>query len=154
MKYKKRLNIVDAFQWTGEPNQTEDPLWVIELIKKGRITFPKQFNGNVEMHIDINLTVPEFLKTEHFYSILKVRKGEYVVRDELGQISVYTPENFVAKYEVDTLNQDVDIKLNIIKIMSTMLDNPDENGIYPTAKFINEMEIFIKSLIYKDGNNE
>jgi len=32
------------------------------------------------------------------------------------------------------------IRTEIYKLMSDMLDNPDETGIYPTAKFMSEME--------------
>lgn len=31
----------------------------------------------------------------------------------------------------------------ICKLMSEMLDNPDESGIYPTARFMSKMEAFV-----------
>lgn len=35
------------------------------------------------------------------------------------------------------------IRAKICKLMSEMLDSPDECGIYPTSKFMWEMETFI-----------
>ena len=35
------------------------------------------------------------------------------------------------------------IRSKICALMSEMLDNPDEHGIYPTSKFMWEMETFI-----------
>ncbi len=35
------------------------------------------------------------------------------------------------------------IRSEICKLMSEMLDNPDERGIYPTSRFMWKMETFI-----------
>ena len=39
MKYRKKPVVIEAFKWTGEPDQTEDPEWIIAAIKKGIVTF-------------------------------------------------------------------------------------------------------------------
>jgi hypothetical protein len=39
------------------------------------------------------------------------------------------------------------IRTAICRIMSEMLDNPDEHGIYPTTKFMDQMECYIQRLI-------
>ena len=38
------------------------------------------------------------------------------------------------------------IRTKICDLMSDMLDNPDEDGIYPTSKFMSEMEEFCLEL--------
>jgi len=38
------------------------------------------------------------------------------------------------------------IRIKIRDLLSEMLDNPDENGIYPTSKFMWEMEAYILPL--------
>lgn len=38
------------------------------------------------------------------------------------------------------------IRTKICKLMSAMLDNPDENGIYPTSEFMSKMEDYCISL--------
>jgi len=45
------------------------------------------------------------------------------------------------------------IRGTICKLMSEMLDNPDENGIYPTSRFMWKMETFILSEV-KEKQNE
>lgn len=39
MKYRKKPVVIEAFKWTGDMNQVEDPEWIIEAIKKGTIWF-------------------------------------------------------------------------------------------------------------------
>jgi len=39
MKYRKKP--IEAFKWTGDQNQTEDPEWIIEAIKQGTVQFRK-----------------------------------------------------------------------------------------------------------------
>ena len=38
------------------------------------------------------------------------------------------------------------IRSKICELMSEMLDNPDEHGIYPTSKFMSKMEDYCISL--------
>lgn len=44
-----------------------------------------------------------------------------------------------------TVIKDARIRCNICRLMSEMLDNPNEHGIYPTARFMSKMETFILS---------
>jgi len=39
-----------------------------------------------------------------------------------------------------TIIKDNFIRTQICELMSDMLDNPDENGIYPTSEFLSKME--------------
>lgn len=36
-KWRKRPIVVEAFRWTGGPDQTEDPEWIVEAIRDGRV---------------------------------------------------------------------------------------------------------------------
>lgn len=42
-----------------------------------------------------------------------------------------------------TLIKNERIRTKICDLMSEMLDNPDEHGIYPTSRFMSKMENFI-----------
>ena len=42
-----------------------------------------------------------------------------------------------------TVIKNMPIRTKICELMSEMLDNPDEYGIYPTSKFMSQMEDFI-----------
>lgn len=35
MKYRKKQVVVDAVQWTGGPDQVEDPVWLVRAFKVG-----------------------------------------------------------------------------------------------------------------------
>jgi len=35
MKYRKKPIIIEAFLWTGGPDQIEDPVWAVDAIKSG-----------------------------------------------------------------------------------------------------------------------
>ena len=57
-----------------------------------------------------------------------------------------------------TVIKDERIRSKVCELMSEMLDNPDEHGIYPTSRFMSKMEDFIieeKSadrIIAEEGN--
>jgi hypothetical protein len=38
-KYRKKPVVVDAFQWTGDINQKEDPEWIRKAIESGKVVF-------------------------------------------------------------------------------------------------------------------
>lgn len=39
---KKEQNVLEAFKWTGDVNQTEDPVWIVDLFKKqGQLLYAK-----------------------------------------------------------------------------------------------------------------
>ena len=48
--------------------------------------------------------------------------------------------------------RDNEIRTTICDLMSEMLDNPDEHGIYPTSRFMWKMENYCIAL--RDSDNE
>ena len=44
-----------------------------------------------------------------------------------------------------------EIRGEICKIISKMLDNPDKYGIYPTGKCYDELEVLITNIIWEIG---
>ena len=59
MKYKNKSMIIDAFKWTGDQDQIEDPVWIVEAIKKGEVSFAdlssNPYKRNVKMIIILNV---------------------------------------------------------------------------------------------------
>ena len=39
MKYRKKPVVVEAFKWTGGPDQESDPEWIVEAIRGGVVHF-------------------------------------------------------------------------------------------------------------------
>lgn len=42
---------VEAFQWTGGPDQTEDPEWIVRAIQNGDVVFRKEGTEGVQMRV-------------------------------------------------------------------------------------------------------
>lgn len=82
MKYRKKPIVVDAFRWTGGPDQTEDPEWIIEQIKAGNVAF---------------VVGAMIIKTPQ--KPIVVDAGDYIIRGIKGEIYPCKPDIFEATYE-------------------------------------------------------
>jgi hypothetical protein len=81
-KFRKKPVVIEAFKWTGRPDQDEDPVWIVEAIKKGDAFFE---DG------DFKLWTLEGTMT--------VSRGDYVIRGIKGEIYPCKPDIFEATYE-------------------------------------------------------
>ncbi|WDL96915.1 hypothetical protein [Alicyclobacillus sp. ALC3] len=87
-KFRKKPDVIDAFKWTADIDQTEDPEWAVAAIERGDIWFedvPKP--EAVEMRI-------RTLK-----GVMTARRGDYVIREVNGEIYPCKPGIFEATYE-------------------------------------------------------
>ena len=87
MKYRKKPVVIDAFKWTGGPDQSEDPIWAIEAIKSGNIRFNKSGTPDVTLSIDT-------LEGTHI-----ARQGDYIIRGIKNELYPCRPDIFEATYE-------------------------------------------------------
>ena len=85
-KFRKRPDVVDAFKWTGDATQTEDPEWIVDAIKTGKVRMDRLEKGHVVMLID-------------GLNIIKAWPGEWIVRDLRGRIFPMSESAFKAVYE-------------------------------------------------------
>lgn len=84
-KWKMNGNEVDAFLWAGDQNQTEDPEWIVDEIKKGNVYF-RNIEGKPYMYIDL-----KGIKT-------RAEQGQYIVKLCEEIIVPYPKEVFEAHY--------------------------------------------------------
>lgn len=84
MKYRKKPVVIEAFQWTGAPDQTEDPEWIIAAIRNGTVSFVKEPFG---MLIDT-------LEGTH-----RANPGDYIIQGIQGELYPCKPDIFKATYE-------------------------------------------------------
>jgi hypothetical protein len=49
-QFRSKPKIVEAFRWTGDQDQTEDPDWIVEAIKNGDVVF-RTGDAGVEMRL-------------------------------------------------------------------------------------------------------
>lgn len=87
MKYRKLPVEIDAFKWTGGPDQEEDPEWIIEAIKNGTAWFENEGTPDVKFMI-------QTLEGIHEASV-----GDYIICGSNGEIYTCKPEVFVKTYE-------------------------------------------------------
>jgi len=81
-KYRKKPVVIDAFKWTGGPDQTEDPVWIVSRIRMGQVSFA---DGRM------------FIKT--LEGVMEAQPGDYIIRDIDGEIHPCKPDIFEATYE-------------------------------------------------------
>lgn len=86
MKYQKKPVVIEAFKWTGGPDRTEDPVWIVERIKDGSVYFADHFAG-IRMYI------------EALEGTLTADSGDYIIKDENSEIYPCKPDIFEQTYE-------------------------------------------------------
>ena len=87
MKFRKKPVVIDAFRWTGGDDQTEDPIWIIEAIKEGRVYFTLPGTKNVRLNIHT------------LEGVMVANPGDYIIRGIRGEIYPCKPDIFEATYE-------------------------------------------------------
>jgi len=85
-KYRKKPVVIEAFEWTGDEKQKENPIWIIEGIKQGIITFNNQGTENVFMLI-------KTLEGMH-----KANRGDFIIQGVQGELYPCKPDIFHATY--------------------------------------------------------
>ena len=88
MKCRKKPVEVEAFKWTGDLEQAEDPMWVIEAIKSGKIYFEDVRIASVTM------------KIKTLEGVMTARHGDYIIRGIAGEIYPCKPDIFERTYDI------------------------------------------------------
>ena len=83
--YRKKPVVIDAFKWTGGPDQTEDPIWIVEGIKDGSV------------FIEGSPTPLLFIKT--LEGVMSAQPGDWIIKGVKGEIYPCKPDIFNATYE-------------------------------------------------------
>lgn len=82
-KYQKLPVQIEAFQWTGDIDQTGDPVWLIDAIRDGVVAY------TIETH---TLTV------HTLEGVMIVNRDDYVIQGVKGEIYPCKPDIFEATY--------------------------------------------------------
>lgn len=81
--YRKLPVEVEAFKWTGGPDQEEDPEWIVEAIKNGDAFFE---DG-------------EF-KIWTMEGVMTVNSGDYIIKGIKGELYPCKPDIFEKTYKL------------------------------------------------------
>ena len=87
MRYRKKPVVIEAFRWTGDATQTEDPEWIADAIKKEIIWF-----NNLGTH-EVNMEIATL------EGVMRANKGDYIIKGVNGEIYPCKPNIFEATYE-------------------------------------------------------
>lgn len=83
----RKLSKIEAFVWTGGPDQTEDPEWAIQAIRDKVIFFSKDDEDNTILCIKTKV------------GLLVAEQGDYITKEEDSSISTYNKKLFEQLYE-------------------------------------------------------
>jgi hypothetical protein len=81
-KYRKKPVEIEAFVWTGGPDQTEDPEWIVRAIESGEVTFE---DDSMLIHT--------------LEGVMRANAGDYVIQGVKHELYPCKPEIFEATYE-------------------------------------------------------
>jgi len=84
-RFRKKPVVVEAFRWTGGPDQEEDPVWAVEAIKAGRM----YYQGGPEPYMTI----------ETSEGTMRANVGDWIIRGVEGELYPCRPSVFEATYE-------------------------------------------------------
>lgn len=90
MKYRKKPVVIEAFRWTGDHMQKEDPEWIVDAILHGDVFFEKSRG------LDDSLR----MKIRTLEGTMTAAPGDYIVKGVQGEIYSCRPNIFEATYEI------------------------------------------------------
>jgi hypothetical protein len=91
-KYRKKPVVIEAFRWTGGPDQTEDPIWIVEAMKKNFFT-------DLGAVRTIQLGIGVCLEIFTLEGKMCAAPGDFIIQGVKGEIYPCKPDIFEATYE-------------------------------------------------------
>ena len=86
-QYRKKPVVIEAFRWTGDIDQTEDPVWCCDAIRAGTVRFGDVGTEGVHMLIDT-------LEGTH-----RANQGDWIIQGVKGELYPCKPDIFALTYE-------------------------------------------------------
>lgn len=80
--YRKKPVVIEAFQWTGDADQIDDPVWIVEAIKTGKVIIGQGI-----------------LQIETLEGVMEAKPGDWIIKGVQGEIYPCKPDIFEATYE-------------------------------------------------------
>ncbi|HLP41242.1 MAG TPA: hypothetical protein VK465_07020 [Fibrobacteria bacterium] len=82
--WRKKPVVIEAFKWTGGPDQEEDPEWMTEAMKAGAVRFNP---------------LGECLEIDTLEGTHRASFGDWIIRGIKGELYPCKPDIFAATYE-------------------------------------------------------
>jgi len=91
--YRKKPVVIEAFKWTGDQHQTDDPEWIVKAIKDKKVWFNNQGTEQCNMEIDT-------LEGNHIAD-----RGDYIIKGVKGELYPCKPDIFEMTYEIAEIHK-------------------------------------------------
>lgn len=112
--YRKRPVEVEAFKWTGGPDQTEDPEWAVEAIKDGTVSFENRGTPDVALLV------------RTLEGTMRAEQGDYIIKGIKGELYPCKPDVFEAAY--DEVPGQTDWKRAVVRANDILNDLVNDEG--------------------------
>jgi hypothetical protein len=89
IRFRKLPVEVEAFKWTGDIDQTDDPPWIIEAMNAGTVEIAER-------------TTSSYMIIRTLEGVLTASLGEWIVRGVEGEIYPVKPDIFAKTYKAVT----------------------------------------------------
>lgn len=89
-KYRKKPVVIEAFKWTADMFQTDDPLWIVEALKKD--------GGEGSARIRV-FESDIYMEIHTLEGVHKAQRGDWIIRGIKGEIYPCKPDIFNKTYE-------------------------------------------------------
>jgi hypothetical protein len=86
--FRKKPVVIEAFRWTGGPDQNEDPVWAVDAMKRG------QHVGGMAI-----LGTPLRMQVFTLEGVMNAAPGDYIIKGVKGELYPCKPDIFEATYE-------------------------------------------------------
>lgn len=83
-KFRKKPVVIEAFKWTGDQDQIEDPEWIVDAIRSGDVFFEDE---------------DPRMKIETLEGVMVANPGDYIIKGIKGEIYPCKPDIFQLTYE-------------------------------------------------------
>ena len=86
-KFRKKPVVIEAFRWTGGPDQEENPAWIVAEILTHNVWFDKTGTPDCVM------------KIKTLEGVMTAQSGDWIIQGVKGEIYPCKPDIFEATYE-------------------------------------------------------
>lgn len=105
-KWRKKPVVVEAFRWTGGPDQDEDPVWMVDAIRDGRARITNTLETIALFEVPGPIRHLAGRPGNEARMIIKTLEGDhmampgdYIIKGIRGELYPCKPDIFEATYE-------------------------------------------------------
>jgi len=99
MLFTKRPVQIEAFRWTGGPDQEEDPVWIVDAIKAGTVSVSRGIAAEKQKS---GIAYPPALYINTPEGTMVAHPGDWIIKGVAGEIYPCKPDIFSQTYRAST----------------------------------------------------